>query len=135
MTEETKNDYVLTSENKDLIPATTPRVQRSMFVQSGEIFTLHSWETADGKTRLLFPMDASDEELEAGVAALAESDASLESMRKVSEALDERGKIVEDPEPQWDDQEETRASFEEAHFQWSKRQEEVIIAELVEDDE
>lgn len=73
---------------KPLIPAGTPRVQRSELVQSGEIFTLNSWDTADGLTRILMPMDTTDEEFQAGVDALRESDEQLESLRKITSYVD-----------------------------------------------
>ena len=53
-------ESLMADEETGKVPAEMPRVTRSPLVLSGEVFTLNSWDTADGKTRLLFPMDATD---------------------------------------------------------------------------
>jgi len=81
-------ESLMADEETGKVPAEMPRVTRSPLVLSGEVFTLNSWDTADGKTRLLFPMDATDEELQVGVEALEESDEQLEALRKVHEYVE-----------------------------------------------
>lgn len=80
----------MTEDNtpSNLIQANTPRVQRSELVESGEIFTLNSWDTADGKTRLLMPMDCTDEEFMAAEEALKESDETLATLKKLKNYTD-----------------------------------------------
>lgn len=70
------------------VASTEPRVQRSPLVQPGEYFTLNSWDTADGKTRLLVSMGASDEEFAAAEEAIAQSDRDLEMLKKTREFID-----------------------------------------------
>jgi hypothetical protein len=88
MTTLIKESLMATEETEHKVPAEAPRVSRSELVMPGEVFTLNSWDTADGKTRLLFPMDATDEELEVGTKALEESDEQLEALRKVHEYVE-----------------------------------------------
>ncbi len=92
---ETQGEVEVVRTPTVLAPADMPRILRSVMVTSGEVYTLNSWECEDGKTRLMFPMDATDAELEVGMAALLESDADLESLQKVSHILDE-GVVIPD---------------------------------------
>lgn len=78
----------LMTDSNDLVAASEPRVQRSPLVESGEVFTLNSWDTADGKTRILMPMDTTDAEFAAAEEAIRESDEQLESLRKIHEYVE-----------------------------------------------
>lgn len=88
MTALVKESLMATEETNHLVPAETPRVQRSELVLPGEVFTLNSWDTADGKTRILFPMDATDEELQVGIEALEESDAQLAALKAIHDYVE-----------------------------------------------
>lgn len=76
------------ADNKNLVSAEEPRVLRSPLVATGEYMTLNSWDTADGKTRLLLSQDATDDEFKDAEEALAQSDADLEMLKKTREFLD-----------------------------------------------
>lgn len=73
---------------KTLIAEGEPRVLRSPLVPEGEYMALNSWDSADGKTRLLLSQNASDEEFKAAEGALLESDEALETMDKVTAYVD-----------------------------------------------
>lgn len=73
---------------KTLIAEGEPRVLRSPLVPAGEYMALNSWDSADGKTRLLLSQNASDEEFKAAEEALAESDQALATMEKVTKYVE-----------------------------------------------